>query len=67
LQPGDKADFILVDNPEDFNIGSTYIGGKLVALEGVSKFQKCVTPVNHFEALMPNGTVEDIKSKAKDW
>lgn len=64
LQPGDKADFILVDNPEDFNIGSTYIGGKLVAIEGLSEIARIpVTPVNRFEVMMPK--VEDIRVKAE--
>mgnify|MGYP005748600165 FL=1 len=36
LQEGDPADFILIDNPEDFNIQATYINGELVAEQGKS-------------------------------
>lgn len=36
LQPGDDADFIMVDNFQDFNILQTYIKGRLVAENGVS-------------------------------
>jgi adenine deaminase len=34
LQPGDPADFICIDNLDDFNVLSTYVDGKLVAKEG---------------------------------
>lgn len=65
LQPGDRADFILVDNPEDFNIGSTYIGGSLVALEGVTVIEKVeVIPINRFEVMTP--AADDIKVKARE-
>ncbi|GEO06701.1 adenine deaminase [Adhaeribacter aerolatus] len=36
LQPGDPADFILVDNLEELNVLKTYIGGFLVAENGRS-------------------------------
>lgn len=36
LQPGDSADFIVVDNLRDFNVKKTYIQGKLVAENGVT-------------------------------
>jgi adenine deaminase len=36
LQVGDAADFIVIDNPQDFNILQTYIDGKLVAENGHS-------------------------------
>lgn len=65
LQPGDRADFILVDNPEDFNIGSTYIGGSLVALEGVTVIEKVeVIPINRFEVMTP--AADNIKVKARE-
>lgn len=65
LQPGDRADFILVDNPEDFNIGSTYIGGSLVALEGVTVIEKVeVIPINRFEVMTP--AADDIKVKSRE-
>lgn len=34
LQPGDHADFILIDNPQSFGVQATYIGGIKVAEEG---------------------------------
>lgn len=37
LHEGDAADFILIDNPEHFNVLATYINGELVAENGVSK------------------------------
>ncbi|WP_108213750.1 adenine deaminase [Pontibacter mucosus] len=37
LREGDTADFILIDNPENFNVLATYINGELVAESGVSK------------------------------
>jgi len=37
LRAGDPADFIVVDNPEDFTVQATYINGELVAGNGTSK------------------------------
>lgn len=60
LQPGDKADFILVDNPEDFNIASVYIDGILVAENGITLINSVpIEPVNNFNAWEPS--IEDIK------
>lgn len=60
LQPGDKADFILVDNPEDFNVLSVYIDGRLVAENGISLIESVpFKPVNNFNAQLPS--LEDIK------
>lgn len=57
LQPGDKADFILVDNAEDFNITATYINGVPVAEDGISLINPVsVEPVNNFNPYLP---VED--------
>jgi len=36
MQVGDPADFIVIDNPFDFNIKQTYIDGELVAENGTS-------------------------------
>ncbi len=64
LQPGDKADFILVDDAENFNIISTYISGKLVASEGATLIDHIpVEPLNIFNPLIP--TVNDIQIKAE--
>ncbi len=39
LQPGDDADFIIIDNLKDFNIIETYIRGQLVAKEGKTNIE----------------------------
>ncbi|MEJ8803089.1 adenine deaminase [Pontibacter sp. H249] len=44
LREGDPADFILIDNPDNFNIQATYINGQLVAEQGKSKIE--FTPSN---------------------
>lgn len=63
LQQGDKADFILVDNPEDFNIGSVYVSGNLIALEGITLIDQVpVEPINHFDVAVPS--VDDIRVPA---
>lgn len=59
LQQGHKADFILVDNTEDFTVLSTYISGNLVA-NGQSLIEKVqVEPVNNFNPITPS--LDDIK------
>lgn len=40
VQEGDDADFIVVDNLNDFNIMQTYVKGRLVAENGVSLMQR---------------------------
>ena len=60
LQPGDDADFIVVDNIPDFNVLQTYIRGRLMAEEG-----RCCMPYrkeeacNRFNALPI--TAEDLR------
>ncbi len=62
LQPGDKADFIIVDNEVDFNVISTYIDGVKVADQNETLIErKKVTPVNKFTALIPS--VQDLEVK----
>jgi adenine deaminase len=52
LQPGDPADFIVIDNPLSFNVLKTYIDGRLVAENGKSLISSVVEkPVNRFDAL----------------
>lgn len=46
LQKGDDADFILIDNPQDFNVLQTYVQGKLIAENG-----KTTIPVSKEKAL----------------
>jgi adenine deaminase len=52
LQPGDSADFVVVDNLTDFNIKSTYINGQKVAENGKVLFERQPTTIliNNFEA-----------------
>jgi adenine deaminase len=49
LRKGDKADFMIIDNPTDFNVLKTFIDGKLVAENGISKLPalRC-DPLNNF-------------------
>lgn len=50
LHVGDDADFIVIDNLQDFNIKQTYIKGELVAEEGKSLLKNVtVTPINNFD------------------
>lgn len=45
LQPGDDADFILVDNLDDFNIIETYVNSQLIAKNG----KTCIDSVKESE------------------
>jgi adenine deaminase len=49
LREGDKADFIVIDNPTDFNVLKTFINGELVAEKGASNLRSvaCI-PINNF-------------------
>lgn len=50
LREGDSADFIVVDNLEDFNVLETYINGQKVAERGVSYIPDLRSPVvNQFD------------------
>lgn len=49
LSAGDAADFIVVDNLDDFNIQQTYINGQLVAENGLSLLEAVeIIPINNF-------------------
>lgn len=51
LQAGDDADFIVVDNLNDFNVMQTYIKGRLMAENGVSLVQwRKEEAINNFHA-----------------
>ncbi|RNI31725.1 adenine deaminase [Rufibacter latericius] len=65
LQEKDPADFILIDNPQDFNVLRTYINGQLVAENGQSKiaFTPCEI-INNFHAEAK--TVEEFRFPAGD-
>jgi adenine deaminase len=45
LQPGDPADFIVVDDLREFRIRQTYIDGRLVAADGRSLIERVAAPV----------------------
>lgn len=52
LQKGDDADFIVVDNLNDFNVLQTYIRGRLLAENGVSLMQRRKEEaINNFHAV----------------
>lgn len=64
LQPGDPADFVLVDSLESFNILETYIDGLMVASAGKSLIEGVdEEPVNQFYASAI--TTEDIAVRSK--
>lgn len=49
LRPGDSADFIVVNNLQDFQIKATYIKGLLVSKNGQSLIPRISAPIiNHF-------------------
>ena len=51
LQKNDPADFIVIDNFENFNVLQTYINGELVAENGESRLGHIATvPINNFDA-----------------
>jgi adenine deaminase len=65
LQPGQPADFVLIDNLTDFNVLKTYIDGQLVAENGISFIKVPMTdaqPINHF-----NCQPIDAKALATPW
>ena len=63
LQVNEPADFIVIDNPKDFNILKTYISGELVAENGKSLLPYMrAEPINNFKA-MPK-TVDEFVVKA---
>ncbi len=50
LRVGDDADFIVIDNFENFNVKETYIKGNLVSKNGESFISKTTTnPINNFK------------------
>ncbi|MCY0969310.1 adenine deaminase [Chryseobacterium wangxinyae] len=66
LQIGDKADFIEIDNHNDFNILKTYISGELVAENGESFIQSVTAPiVNNFNCNLKKPSDFEIKSEGE--
>lgn len=64
LQKGDRADFIMIDNWEDFNIKRVFINGELAAKNGLSLIKE-ITPeiVNNFN--IKKQIVSDFKLPCK--
>lgn len=73
LQPGQSADFIIVDNLQDFNVLKTYIKGKLVADHGktlissisndvVNNFNTSLKKVEDFAIAGSEGTLQVIQA-----
>lgn len=51
LQPGDDADIVIVDSPQQMNVLETYVQGQKVAEKGSSVIQAVAEkPVNRFQA-----------------
>jgi adenine deaminase len=67
LRKNDNADFIIIDNPADFNILQTYINGKLVAENGKSLLLSHPSEyINNFHATKTKAIDFQIKNtKAK--
>ncbi|MBD8082756.1 adenine deaminase [Chryseobacterium caseinilyticum] len=64
LQVGDNADFIEIDNLDDFKILKTYIKGELVAENGQSFIQSVEAPVvNNFNCSLKQPSDFKIKSE----
>ena len=65
LQPGDSADFILVNNLQQFAVVQTYIKGKLVADNGRSLIERSTraNPINHFTCNKINAAALAITAK----
>lgn len=67
LQKNDPADFIIVDNFNDFNILKTYIDGELVAENGKSLLPKIsVDTINNFVAEKVTAHDFRVEDKGKD-
>jgi adenine deaminase len=66
LQIGDNADFIEVNNLEDFSILKTYINGELVAENGKSFIESVETPiVNNFSCNLKQPSDFKLKSEGE--
>jgi len=64
LQTGDPADFLVIDNTDNFNIIKTYINGILVAENGEAKFaHSAVNKINKFN--VKHKSPEDFRVQFK--
>ncbi len=69
LRPGHKADFIVIDHPDHFNILKTYVNGQCVAENGQSVLSpKKHKPLNQFcsyEVVAAHFAVKALSDKVK--
>ncbi len=66
LQEGDDADFIIVNNLEEFIPSATYINGKLVAEKGKTLIKQQPTKiVNLFDTELKSATDFELKAKGE--
>ncbi len=62
LREGDSADFIVVDNLQNFNVLQTYLNGEIVAEHGISKIENLQSEiVNNFNCEIKE--IEDFACK----
>ena len=62
LREGDPADFIVIDNLQDFNVLQTYLNGEIVSENGISKIENLPSDiVNNFNC--ETKKVEDFAYK----
>jgi adenine deaminase len=65
LREGDPADFIVVDNLQDFKVKQTYLNGEIVAEKGISKIENLPSEiVNNFDCKKKK--IEDFACKSSD-
>jgi len=74
LRENDPADFIIVDNLDDFNVKETYINGKKVADEGrtliesvnndvINNFSTSLKKASEFEVVATSGKIRVIEAE----
>lgn len=69
LRVGDPADFIVIDNPESFNIQKTYINGELVYSSSEEVILPAVeaSPVNNFNAKPIDTKSLEVTARESRW
>lgn len=66
LRPGDPADFIVVNNPDEFRVLETVINGQTVAKNGKTFLKDvAVTPINNFKAKPVKPEIFRLKAQAE--
>ncbi|MBL6448850.1 adenine deaminase [Fulvivirga sp. 29W222] len=67
LKIGDPADFIVVNNPNDFKVLKTFINGELVAEDGVTKILRVENKViNNFNTKLKKTSDFALEAKGND-